>query len=53
MRDWLTDTAARQKAALRGRRTVEALGGALERTLTALDPYLRSLQPAHSRAGDA
>lgn len=52
-RDWLTDPAARQKAALAGRRTVDALGGALDRTLAALDPYLQSLLPARGRSGDA
>lgn len=40
---WLRDPAARQRVAAAGRRTVEALGGALERTLAALDPYLRPL----------
>lgn len=53
MRDWLTDTTARHKAALAGRRTVDALGGALDRTLAALDPFLQPLLPARSRAGDA
>jgi 3-deoxy-D-manno-octulosonic-acid transferase len=53
MRDWLTDTGARQKAALAGRRTVDALGGALDRTLAALDPYLQPLSPVRRRAGDA
>ena len=51
--DWLTDPAAREQAARAGRRTVDALGGALERTLAALDPYLQPLLPARSRAGDA
>ena len=53
IRDWLLDAAARQKVATAGRRTVDALGGALDRTLSALDPYL-PMQPARSqRAGDA
>ena len=52
-RDWLTDTAARQKAAIAGHRTIDALSGALERTLEALDPYLRPMRPARDRAGDA
>jgi 3-deoxy-D-manno-octulosonic-acid transferase len=50
MQEWLDDRTAREKTALAGRRTVEALGGALDRTLTALDPYLR---PLLARAGDA
>jgi 3-deoxy-D-manno-octulosonic-acid transferase len=53
MREWLTDAAARQKTATAGRRTVEALGGALERTLAALDPYLQPLVSATSRSGNA
>jgi len=53
IRDWLTDPVARNKAALAGRRTVAALGGALDRTLAALDPYLQPLMPARGRAGDA
>jgi 3-deoxy-D-manno-octulosonic-acid transferase len=52
VRDWLSDPAARQKTAAAGRRTVEALGGALERTLVALEPYLRRLVP-RGGAGDA
>jgi 3-deoxy-D-manno-octulosonic-acid transferase len=51
MREWLRDGAARDKTALAGRRIVETLGGALDRSLVALDPYLPPLQPA--RAGDA
>jgi 3-deoxy-D-manno-octulosonic-acid transferase len=53
IRDWLIDTGGRQKAASAGRRTVDALGGALDRTLGALDPYLKALQPARRRTGDA
>ena len=51
IQEWLDDRTAREKTALAGRRTVEALGGALDRTLAALDPYLRPLLPA--RADDA
>ncbi len=41
---WLTDAAGRQRAADAARNTVETLGGALERTLRALEPYLLQLQ---------
>jgi 3-deoxy-D-manno-octulosonic-acid transferase len=41
---WLADPAARARAAEAARVTVEALGGALERTLQALEPYLMQLQ---------
>ncbi|HZQ13093.1 MAG TPA: 3-deoxy-D-manno-octulosonic acid transferase [Pseudolabrys sp.] len=41
---WLTDAAGRQRAADAARNTVETLGGALERTLQALEPYLLQLQ---------
>jgi 3-deoxy-D-manno-octulosonic-acid transferase len=51
IREWLADARARQKSALAGRRTVEAMGGALDRTLAALDPYLQPLRAA--RADDA
>ena len=51
MQEWLNDRTAREKTALAGRRTVEALGGALDRTLAALDPYLRPLLAA--RESDA
>jgi 3-deoxy-D-manno-octulosonic-acid transferase len=50
MREWLRDGVAREKMALAGRRTVESLGGALDRTLVALDPYLR---PLLAQVGDA
>ena len=53
MHDWLTDSASRQKAAMSGRRTIDALGGALERTLAALEPYLSPMLPARGRTGDA
>jgi len=42
--DWLGDPAARAQAADAARLTVEALGGALERTLQSLDPYLMQLR---------
>jgi 3-deoxy-D-manno-octulosonic-acid transferase len=41
---WLTDPAARMEAAEAARATVASLGGALERTLQALEPYLMQLQ---------
>lgn len=41
----LTDGAQRQAMTEAGRRTVDALGGALDRTLQALDPYLMQLRP--------
>ena len=41
---WLADAAARERAAQAARATVESLGGALERTLASLDPYLMQLQ---------
>jgi 3-deoxy-D-manno-octulosonic-acid transferase len=41
---WLADPPNRQAAGAAARRTVEQLGGALERTLSALDPYLMQLR---------
>jgi 3-deoxy-D-manno-octulosonic-acid transferase len=41
---WLNDPAARARAADAARATVDALGGALERTLASLEPYLMQLQ---------
>jgi 3-deoxy-D-manno-octulosonic-acid transferase len=41
---WLADPAARQAAADAAGATVQKLGGALERTWTALDPYLMQLR---------
>jgi 3-deoxy-D-manno-octulosonic-acid transferase len=41
---WLADPAARLAVANSGAQTVEKLGGALERTLAALDPYLMQLR---------
>jgi 3-deoxy-D-manno-octulosonic-acid transferase len=40
---WLDDQAARAAVAQAGAKTVEQLGGALERTLAAIDPYLMQL----------
>jgi 3-deoxy-D-manno-octulosonic-acid transferase len=40
---WLTDAAARKQVADAGLATVEQLGGALRRTLTAIEPYLMQL----------
>jgi 3-deoxy-D-manno-octulosonic-acid transferase len=45
VRAWLRDPSARQKTAAAGGRTVDELGGALERTLAALEPYLQPLLP--------
>jgi 3-deoxy-D-manno-octulosonic-acid transferase len=41
---WLTDPDACARVAETGCGVVEKLGGALERTLTSLDPYLMQLQ---------
>jgi 3-deoxy-D-manno-octulosonic-acid transferase len=43
----LTDAERRKNMADAGRQTVEALGGALERTLQALDPYFMQLRLEH------
>jgi 3-deoxy-D-manno-octulosonic-acid transferase len=51
MAAWLNDPAARAQSAEAARATVEALGGALERTLQSLEPYLMQLQ-LHGRADD-
>lgn len=40
---WLTDAAARKQVADAGLATVEQLGGALKRTLSAIEPYLMQL----------
>jgi 3-deoxy-D-manno-octulosonic-acid transferase len=40
---WLSDSDERLRVVAAGQKTVEALGGALERTLAALDPYLVQL----------
>jgi 3-deoxy-D-manno-octulosonic-acid transferase len=44
IRQWLADPAARQASVEAGGRVVERLGGALERTLSALEPYLLQLR---------
>lgn len=49
---WLSDPDACAHVADAGHMVVEKLGGALERTLTALDPYLMQLQ-LHERARHA
>jgi 3-deoxy-D-manno-octulosonic-acid transferase len=41
---WLADPVARQASVAAGGRVVEQLGGALERTLGALEPYLLQLR---------
>ena len=41
---WLSDPAGRARVAAVARTTVESLGGALERTLQSLEPYLVELQ---------
>jgi 3-deoxy-D-manno-octulosonic-acid transferase len=40
---WLTDAAERKHVADAGMATVEQLGGALRRTLAAIEPYLMQL----------
>ncbi|HEX4408687.1 MAG TPA: 3-deoxy-D-manno-octulosonic acid transferase [Xanthobacteraceae bacterium] len=42
--DWLSKGTAREAVATAGVKTVETLGGALKRTLAALDPYLMQLR---------
>ena len=42
--DWLADTNARNAVAAAAAATVGRLGGALKRTLAALDPYLMQLR---------
>ena len=41
---WLKDPASREAAAAAGLQTVTALGGALQRTLGALEPYLMQVR---------
>ena len=41
---WLQDETARARAAESAREIVEGLGGALEKTLQALEPYLMQLR---------
>jgi len=47
---WLGDDELRQGVADAARRTVDALGGALERTAAALDPYLMQLRQDYRNA---
>jgi 3-deoxy-D-manno-octulosonic-acid transferase len=47
---WLKDTQERARAAAAAKATVDLLGGALERTLTALEPYLMQLRLEHRDA---
>ena len=47
---WLTDAQARDRASEAAKATVDLLGGALERTLTALEPYLMQLRLEHRDA---
>jgi 3-deoxy-D-manno-octulosonic-acid transferase len=42
--NWLTNEDQRQHILAAGRKTVDALGGALARTLAALEPYLSNLR---------
>jgi len=44
---WLKDTDERGRVVAAAQKTVNALGGALDRTLTALDPYLVQLRLEH------
>jgi 3-deoxy-D-manno-octulosonic-acid transferase len=41
---WLADPVARRASVEAGGRVVEQLGGALDRTLAALEPYLLQLR---------
>jgi 3-deoxy-D-manno-octulosonic-acid transferase len=49
---WLEDAATRDAVATAGRQTVEALGGALARTLRALEPYFMQIR-LEQRSRDA
>jgi 3-deoxy-D-manno-octulosonic-acid transferase len=44
---WLTDPAARKAACEAAFKTIEPLGGALARTLAALEPYLMQMRLEH------
>ena len=46
---WLKDSEERNRVVTAGQKTVASLGGALERTLTALDPYLMQLRLGNQR----
>jgi 3-deoxy-D-manno-octulosonic-acid transferase len=47
---WLTDAEERARVAAAAKKTVDLLSGALERTLTALEPYLMQLRLEHRDA---
>ena len=47
---WLTDAQERARVSAAAKSTVDLLGGALERTLTALEPYLMQLRLEHRDA---
>lgn len=49
---WLKDANERNRVMAAGRKTVDLLGGALDRTVTALDPYFMQLR-LESRSPDA
>ena len=49
---WLKDSDARDAVAEKGARSMDVLAGALERTVTALDPYLMQFR-LEARPGDA
>jgi 3-deoxy-D-manno-octulosonic-acid transferase len=45
--EWLANPDARTAVAAAAKKTVDTLGGALERTLTAIEPYLLQLRLEH------
>jgi len=47
---WLGDPAARAAVVAAATETIDKLGGALDRTLAALDPYLMQLQTDRRQA---
>ncbi len=47
---WLTDAQERARVSAAAKSTVDVLGGALERTLSALEPYLMQLRLEHRDA---
>jgi 3-deoxy-D-manno-octulosonic-acid transferase len=47
---WLDNPVSRRTVADAGHNAVKQLGGALERTLAALDPYFMQLRLEHQRA---
>jgi len=50
---WIKDGTARERAAASARRCVDRLGGALERTVGALEPYFIALRIQNRTPGDA